>query len=100
MKQYIARLCTTFLLMIRVFAATSQDYLVERHLTLNELNDGLPSNEVYFTHFDNNGDLWICTDRGLARYDGISVKNFDEGDGLADNVVFQIYEDYKAECGC
>jgi len=54
---------------------------------------GLPSSETYFIHQDRKGYVWICTDRGLVRYDGYRFKVFTEKDGLTDNVIFRIYED-------
>lgn len=38
--------------------------------------DGLPSNEVYNLMQDSRGNIWIATDGGLARYDGIEVKTY------------------------
>lgn len=57
--------------------------------------EGLPSSETYFVHQDKKGYIWICTDRGVARYNGYKMRVFTEKDGLPDNVVFKIYEDYK-----
>jgi ligand-binding sensor domain-containing protein len=57
--------------------------------------EGLPSSETYFVHQDKKGYIWICTDRGVVRYNGYKMRVFTEKDGLPDNVVFKIYEDYK-----
>lgn len=57
--------------------------------------NGLPSSETYFVHEDRNGYIWICTDRGVARYDGYRFRVFTTADGLLDNVVFSMYEDHK-----
>jgi len=35
-----------------------------------EVNDGLPSNEIYSLKQDKNGFLWIGTEGGLAKYNG------------------------------
>lgn len=59
------------------------------------VEDGLPGTETYFVHQDKKGYIWICTDRGVSRFDGYKFENFTMADGLADNVVFKIYEDYK-----
>ncbi len=59
------------------------------------VEDGLPGTETYFVHQDKKGYIWICTDRGVARFDGYKFENFTLADGLSDNVVFKIYEDYK-----
>ena len=39
------------------------------------------------------GYIWICTDRGLSRYNGYEFENFTTKDGLAYNTVFDIFED-------
>lgn len=48
----------------------AQDYQIE---DIVNVEDGLPSNETYGSFFDKNGDLLILTDKGLARYDGVTV---------------------------
>lgn len=60
-----------------------------------DTEDGLPSNEVYWVHQDQKGDLWFCTDNGIVRYDGINMKVLGLEDGLPDNVVFTALEDSK-----
>lgn len=57
------------------------------------VEDGLPSNNVYNAYRDSKGYLWFCTDKGVARYNGISFQTFTMGDGLPDNEVFMIKED-------
>jgi len=53
--------------------------------------NGLPSNESYFIYRDSKGFLWVATDKGVVRYDGNKMENFD----LPDNVIFKIREDSK-----
>ncbi|MBL7906371.1 MAG: histidine kinase [Bacteroidales bacterium] len=65
---------------------------VFRHYTVDE---GLPSNEVYHLFQDSKGFIWIATNMGVSRFDGISFRNFDKQDGLPENTVFEVYEDYK-----
>lgn len=59
------------------------------------VEDGLPGSEAYFVHQDRKGYIWICTDRGVSRFDGNKFQNFTTADGLTDNVIFKIFEDYK-----
>lgn len=63
-----------------------------RHIGVNQ---GLPSSETYFIHQDRKGYIWICTDRGVVRYDGSKKKIYTKKDGLSDDVVFKVYEDFK-----
>ncbi len=52
------------------------------------IEDGLPSNETYFTLRDRRDNVWICTDNGLTRFDGNQLINYDQSDGLCSNVIF------------
>jgi ligand-binding sensor domain-containing protein len=40
------------------------------------VEDGLPSSETYFIHQDRKGFIWICTDRGVVKFDGYNFKLF------------------------
>jgi signal transduction histidine kinase/ligand-binding sensor domain-containing protein len=48
------------------------------------LNEGLPGNSVYSVLFDNDGNLWLGTDKGLAKFDPVTKKvdTFDNEDGI------------------
>ena len=41
--------------------------------------NGLPQNSVNQLYFDGNNYLWIATEAGLARFDGINFYNFTVG---------------------
>ena len=41
------------------------------------VDDGLPSNVIYKTAQDENGFIWICTEKGLVRFDGYEFKLID-----------------------
>jgi two-component sensor histidine kinase len=57
------------------------------------VEDGLPSNTIYSVYRDSKGFLWIATDKGIARYNGIKFEVFSTADGLSDNEVFFFRED-------
>ena len=59
------------------------------------VNQGLPSSETYFVYQDKKGYIWICTDRGVVRFNGSKMKLFTTKNGLTDDVVFKVYEDFK-----
>ena len=59
------------------------------------VEDGLPSSEVYDIHQDAEGYIWFATDHGLSRYDGNEFRTFTKEDGLSDNTVFDIREDHN-----
>jgi two-component sensor histidine kinase len=58
------------------------------------IEDGLPSNTIYDIYRDSKGYLWIGTDKGVAKYNGIKFETFTTNDGLPDNEVFFFKEDY------
>lgn len=66
--------------------------LVRRHFGVQQ---GLPSSETYHVFQDKKGYIWIATDRGVVRYNGIELKKFDRRNGLLDPVVFKCVEDPK-----
>lgn len=56
---------------------------------------GLSSNTTYFTHQDSVGFIWVCSNSGLARFDGHHFKNFTTRNGLPSNGIFHIVETYS-----
>lgn len=57
------------------------------------VNDGLPSNYIYSCVEDNKGFLWIATDAGIARFDGMHFQVFTTMDGLPDNEVLDVVKE-------
>lgn len=55
--------------------------------------DGLPSDVIYFLYRDSRGYMWIATDKGIARYNGLKVEVFTTLNGLPDNEIYCIRED-------
>ena len=51
------------------------------------ISDGLIQSTVNDIKQDKNGYLWIATDGGLSRFDGISFKNYSSQNGLPETVV-------------
>ncbi len=58
-----------------------------KHYTIEQ---GLPSNRIYKILQDNEGFMWIATDKGLSRFDGSFFKNFTIRDGLPSNDIWNI----------
>ncbi|MFH1194234.1 MAG: two-component regulator propeller domain-containing protein [bacterium] len=61
---------------------------------------GLCNNFIYAILEDEQGLLWISTNKGLSRFDPLTgvFKNYDTGDGLA-NIEFNLGAAYKSEEG-
>jgi ligand-binding sensor domain-containing protein len=57
------------------------------------VNDGLPSSQVYDILQDRDKFVWIATDRGVSRFDGYIFTNYAFAEGLLDNTVYKLYED-------
>lgn len=53
---------------------------------------GLASDYILSLYQDNRGFLWIGTDLGVSRYDGVSFRNFTTEDGLSSNMIYCIYQ--------
>src|SRR5690349_4124671 len=87
-KVKIYRWLMTLLCCVPVYCTAQQSPVI--HYTMSE---GLPSNTVYDAYRDRNGFMWFSTDKGLARYNGISFETFTIADGLPDDEVFYCRED-------
>jgi len=59
------------------------------------INNGLPSNHVYYVLKDKEGYLWISTDKGVVKYNGYDFKLFDQSVGMANDDIWHLYEDKK-----
>ena len=68
---------------------------VSFHYVKYATKNGLPSSEVYEILQDREGLIWVCSDAGVARFNGYEFESFTTNDGLADNTVFHFYEDFK-----
>lgn len=79
-----------FMILIQVFPVYGQ-HPVFRHFTVD---DGLPSTEIFHVYQDSKGYIWLATNMGVSRYDGLEFRNFSIQEGLPENTVFEIYEDY------
>ncbi|MFK8008788.1 MAG: two-component regulator propeller domain-containing protein [Saprospiraceae bacterium] len=55
--------------------------------------DGLPSNYLNCLFQDSQGFIWIGSDKGLTRFDGVNFKTYTTDDGLSGNMVLDIKED-------
>ncbi|MBI3136125.1 MAG: histidine kinase [Bacteroidetes bacterium] len=57
------------------------------------LEEGLPQSQVSDICQDRWGYLWIGTETGLSRFDGIRFENFSTDNGLPDNEIDKIFLD-------
>ena len=57
------------------------------------LEDGLPQNTVYNLFQDEEGYIWLGTQGGVAKFNGIDFLNYNQKDGVAGNHVTEICQD-------
>lgn len=86
---FIRCLAVAALLVVKVLFAQS---LHIRHYSPEE---GLASSSVIRIFQDSLGFLWIGTQNGLSRFDGINMKNFYARDGLVSGYITDIWEDQR-----
>jgi len=79
------------------------DPKIERFYYFNKEN-GLDANFIYFIEGDNNGNLWLSTERGIIRFSQLSdttacSKLLEPADGVPfnDNYQFKIYKSKKGK---
>ena len=66
----------------------------QNYYTINiNTDNGLPSNSVQDIFKDSRGYMWIGTEAGLCRYDGINFKIYTTLDGLPGNRIWSVAED-------
>ena len=58
-----------------------------------EVEDGLPSNEVYSILQGSRAYIWLATSMGASRFNGREFRNFNTSNGLSNNHVLEIKED-------
>jgi len=54
------------------------------------VENGLPSNHVYKVAQDNEGFVWMLTDKGMTRFDGTHFRTYTTRDGLPLNDIWDI----------
>lgn len=69
----------------------SQEYLFRNYSE----KDGLSSLKISKIALDSKGYLWIGTENGLIRFDGVEFKTFTEEDGLGDKKIKTLLKDSR-----
>ena len=82
-------IATLLLTLTRLCSSAQSPYI--HHYTMQ---DGLPSNMVYHVFQDSKKFIWFATDAGVTRYDGTTFQNFRKKDGLSNNEIIRIKEDW------
>ena len=82
----LTRFCLFGIMVLCSIGGFSQKY----NLTALNLEDGLPSENVYHVYQDQAGYIWFATLSGLARYDGYEFRVYNDADGLSDSKIRRI----------
>lgn len=88
---------TVFFFLIALMAGLNT-YSQQMFLTSYTMDDGLSANRVYSITQDSCGFIWLGTDDGLSRFDGIRFKNYDFSrliDETTSNSVRKIFIDSR-----
>jgi anti-sigma regulatory factor (Ser/Thr protein kinase) len=70
-----------FFITLGIYAQGYNHYSIEQ---------GLPANRTYKILQDNEGFIWIATDKGLSKFDGETFKNLTIASGLPSNDIWDI----------
>lgn len=64
------------------------------------VESGLPSSQIHDIKQDHEGNLWIASDLGLTRYNGLNFKSYSQKEGLSDNSISKLFVDSKGQIWC
>jgi ligand-binding sensor domain-containing protein len=67
----------------------------EYGFTHYDIGDGLASSTVYCITQDREGFIWVGTEAGVCRFDGIHFRTFTTADGLPDAEILHIFGDSR-----
>lgn len=90
------RRCLTFLILFtwQVSAQHSPEHIQYT------IDDGLPSMECYDVIKDEQGYVWIGTDRGLVKFNGKDFTVLSEDNGLPCRAIYKFYPDNEGRIWC
>jgi len=80
-----------------LYALDPHKLITQYNLRVYKAKDGLPMNSVKKLFQDSKGYIWIGTQEGLARFDGVQFKLYDKAayPGLKSNFIWDIAEDFS-----
>ncbi len=92
--RYRSKYHLIFLLYLCAYFSFSQTYNFKNYNT----EDGLPQSQVLSVFQDSKGYMWFGTNSGgVGKFDGNKFSSLTKNDGLIDDVVFSIAENYHHE---
>jgi ligand-binding sensor domain-containing protein len=82
-----------YFLLFTVFLGLLPAFSQRYNFVNYSLEEGLPQSQVSDICQDRFGYLWIGTETGLSRFDGIEFENYSTDDGLPDNEINKLFLD-------
>ncbi len=76
-----------------LMSCSSLSHAQDPYHIIYDVNDGLPSDELYDLYVAADNLIWIATDRGISTYDGYEFKTYSQKDGLAYPTNFKVISD-------
>lgn len=98
MKKALLMAIAQILLAFPMYQLCAQGINLEYSIPLARkygVDQGLPSNEVYKSLEGEDGYVWLCTDRGIVKFDGNDFTTYDQKDGLPNHVVLDGKKDHR-----
>ncbi len=87
---FLKRSFISFIFMLAIsHMVVGQTYFFDNY----NVKEGLAQSKVFYTHQDKKGYLWLGTEAGVSRFDGVNFINYNTENGLASNGVKVILED-------
>jgi ligand-binding sensor domain-containing protein len=97
MKAFPKKISVACLLLVMIFFNFPDLFSQSFHTRNINIDNGLPSNSIQAIFRDSRGFIWIGTEAGLCKYDGINFKIYTTSDGLPGNRIWSITEDDKGD---
>ncbi|MCG8702091.1 MAG: SpoIIE family protein phosphatase, partial [Bacteroidales bacterium] len=88
-KKYRRHIITTMLCLLFVFPVYGQKYYFDKY----GVKHGLGSSKVYGVIQDSRDIIWLGTETGLSRFNGMEFVNYSPKDGMANSGVNSLFED-------
>ena len=85
------KLRITFIFFLIAFISKGQQHYFKNY----SVKEGLLQSNVTCGIQSQKGYLWLGTEGGLSKFDGIAFENFGKSDGLAESKITAIYQDGK-----
>ncbi|MGB0402804.1 MAG: sensor histidine kinase [Salibacteraceae bacterium] len=85
---------------IVVVSFSSKGFSQNFHFKNFQVENGLPSSQIYDIKQDSKGNIWLASDLGLTQYNSYTFTSYSEKDGLSDNAIVKLFVDHNNWVWC